>query len=51
MGKNKNQKNGLSSEKVKKGLDTALEVTIKAGQILAAAATVVTAAKSIKGKN
>ena len=50
MGKNKNQKNGLNSEKVKKGMQTALDVTIKAGEILVAAATVITAAKSLKGK-
>ena len=48
MGKNKNQKNGLSAEKVKNGLDTAIEVTIKTGKFIAAAAAVVTAVKSLK---
>lgn len=47
----KKQKIGFNSESIKSGLDTALDITIKAGQILAAAATVVTAAKTIKGGN
>ena len=50
MGKNKNKSNGLNSEKIKKGIDTAIEVTVKTGQFLAAAATVVAAAKTLKGQ-
>lgn len=44
-----NKKKGISADSIKSGLDTAIDITVKAGQILVAAATVVTAAKTLKG--
>lgn len=46
MAKNKK---GISADSIKSGLDTAIDITVKAGQILVAAATVITAAKNLKG--
>ena len=43
------KKNGINSDSIKKGMETALEVTKKTGEILVAAATVIAAAKTIKG--
>lgn len=43
------KRNGISSDSIKSGLETALNITVKAGEILVAAATVVSAAKTLKG--
>ena len=48
MAKNKK---GISADSIKSGLDTAIDITVKVGQILAAAATVITAAKNLKEAN
>lgn len=46
MAKNKK---GISAESIKSGMKTALDITVKTGEILAAVATVVTTAKTLKG--
>ena len=45
-----NKKSGINADSIKSGMQTALDITVKAGEILVAAATVVTAAKNIKGR-
>lgn len=43
------KKTKINSDSIKSGLETTLEVAIKAGEILGAVATVIGTAKTLKG--